>query len=212
MEEDMNSRDRLYHPARDVRRKDLCTWRRVERMRNDPKGTNIPDVWVKAKLREIEAAGLIRVTDELSLALPALARIPDEEVLARYPFIHGEDGIERNVSPEGPVTSLLATVLRDSEQWVDGPEYELRVKPHLAITLGLPQGLYLVENQDKPKLAAFKALCEKVYIDLHGIRVVNGSGHRSVGCLRGSGGRWYLNWDRLASRVYQDDRIAVSGK
>jgi len=165
-----------------------------------------------AAIVAVESVDPFRVTDEIAagIHIPALAAMTEAEVRAIVPGIRKEQGIERNDAPTNSVTMRLATVVRSNEEWIAGSESERRFTAHIDEGMGLPQALWLVEHQDEPDLAAFKAMLGKVYILFSRIIVVNENGDRYVADLYSLGGRWCLRWYCLADSVNRYGRIAVA--
>jgi hypothetical protein len=152
--------------------------------------------------------GFLRNTGELTVHIPALKRPTLAQLQAKYAWIKK---IERDTSPEGPVTLNLATVLRDAaEGSINGPEYERRIASSLSRLLGYQQLAWLVEHQDE--YPAFMALLGKVYVDFSGLVVVDGRGDRYVpyGCRLGK--RWDAYWGWLGNYFHRNGRLAVSGE
>jgi len=145
-----------------------------------------------------------RETGELSLALPALPRPTLEEIQERYPSIRS---IERDTSPEHPVTLVLVTLLRPKELLVVNPEYDRRLARLRSSLLGYQHLHWLLEYQ--AELPSLMALFGKVHIDFPGIRVVHKNGILlAPSCLPSVGGRWYGDWS-LGSG-FPDGRVAVA--
>jgi len=110
----------------------------------------------------------LRNTGELVIRIPALKRPTLAELQAKWSWIRK---IERDTSPEGPVTLNLATVLRDvAEGSINGPEYERRISSSMSRLLGYQQLAWLIEHQDE--YPAFMALLGKVYTDFSALVVV----------------------------------------
>jgi len=145
-----------------------------------------------------------RETKECTVQVPALP-LPTLAGLRRtFDWIKG---LPINDSPTGPVTLRLGTVLRTEESSIDGAEYTRR---RIGLpALGYPQGQWLVDNQDRPELSAFKALAGKFYIDLPDTVVVDEDGDRYFASLDGVGERWYLYWHGADYGLDQFGRLAL---
>lgn len=166
------------------------------------------------KLAEVivSARDDFQFTDELTIEIPALPRSTLEELKERYPWIAK---IERDDSPEGPVTLRLATVLKSGEDSVDGATYERRRAPKRGLLLGLQHRDWLLKNQDElpePARAALRALLGKVYLDFPGISVVREDGDRLCPYASVFGGRWDGRWRWFGSGFDRSGRVAVSSK
>jgi len=152
-----------------------------------------------------------RETGELAgvkIVIPALPRPTIRKLRKEFPWIREEDGLELNASPTGPVMLQLGTVLRPDELSINGVEYAHRLVNLPA--LGYPQGQWLVNHQDDPELATFKALATgEYYIDLPTTIVVDGDGDRLFVYLDGVGGRWYLYWYDADDGLYRIGRLAL---
>jgi hypothetical protein len=151
-----------------------------------------------------------RETGELSITIPALPRPTFAELRSKHDWIRKENGIERDTSPTEAVTLKLATVLRESEGSINGPEYEKRIAQKLDIILGYQQAVWLVEHQDE--FPEFMALLGKVYIDFTGLVVVNANGNRHFPYLSQDGKRWYLGWDWIDDNFGSSERVASFSK
>lgn len=150
---------------------------------------------------------LLRVTNELTLQIPALAPPTLKELQSKWDWI---ESIERDSSPTKAVTLKLATILRVSEGSVNGDEYEKRIARKLDLILGYQQAVWLVEHQDE--FPEFMALLGKVYIDFSGLVVVRSGGYRNFPYLIQSGERWYLGWRWVGRGFGSDERVALSGE
>jgi hypothetical protein len=148
-----------------------------------------------------------RDTNELSIEIPALPHATLAEIQETDSWVKA---IERDTSPEGPVTLRLNTVLRPDEKAIDGKEYERRLVTGPGIVLGYAHRKWLRKNQDK--FPEFMALLGKIYIDFSGTVVVDDDGNRSVPCCHQRGSRWFGIWRWLSSRFFANDRVAVAGK
>ena len=151
-----------------------------------------------------------RKMEDVAVEIPALARPTLEELREKFSWIREENGIELDNSPTEAITLSLGTVLRPDEERIDGDEYARR--RILIPTLGHQQATWLVANQDKPELVAFKALCGKAYIDFPALIVVSAGGNRLFAYLDGYGGRWFLRWDRVGNGLGQVGRVASARK
>lgn len=147
-----------------------------------------------------------RETGELTIQIPALPRPTLKDIQKKYPWVKS---IERDTSPEGPVTLQLATVLRPGENVIGGTEYERRLAPSQDVSLGYQQWQWLLEHQDE--YPVFMALLGKVYIDFPGIVVVHEGGDRGVPYCGQYCTRWRDGWHWL-NRFFLFDRIAVANK
>ncbi len=146
-----------------------------------------------------------REVEKLAVELPALTCPTLEELQARYLWIRS---IEYDNSPTDATTLTLGTLLRSSEEWIDGKEYERRCKPRLASCLGYQHAAWLVEHQDEfPEL---KALLGKVYIDFPGMVVVRADGYRGFAYLSRAGKRWCLYWYWPDVGLFSHGRVASS--
>ena len=164
---------------------------------------------------EIKMLDCFRETGELTgtnaITIPVLPRPTPKALRSKYDWIREKDGIEADTSPTDAVTLALGVVLRPKESSINGQEYERR-RLSLPGLLGYQQAAWLVENQDDPKLAAFKALCGKIYIDFPGLVVVDADGRRLFPDLDELGGRWDLCWSWTGHDLDQDGRLASSRK
>lgn len=152
----------------------------------------------------------LRDTGELTITLPALPR-PTLEELKQYFAIKS---IERDASPETPVTLTLVTVLKPGETSMDGAEYERRLAPKEDALLGFQHRQWLLDHQDE--YPALKALFGKVYIDFPGIVVRFDDGRCGIpSCFRDGprgDGRWYDHWRWLGHGFNRDGYVAVARK
>ena len=150
--------------------------------------------------------------DEVVIQIPALPRPTLEVLTARYPLIVS---IERDDSPECPVTLRLATVLKSDEDSIDGPTYEQRLASRRSILLGLQHRDWLVAHQDElPEAArtALRALIGNVYMDFPGLIVVRGDGGRGFPYAARIGRRWSGGWGWIDDGFGRLGRVAVSSK
>ena len=150
----------------------------------------------------------LRPTGEFSIEIPALPRPTLEQLQAKYSWIKK---IDRDISPTGPITLTLATVLGANENSsINGKEYERRLQPSVSRLLGYQHWEWLMEHQNE--YPAFMALLGKIYIDFPGIVVVDGVGNRYVPFGDRDGKRWDTYWYWLSNDFDQYGRVAVSGK
>ncbi len=134
-----------------------------------------------------------RETAEFSVQIPALTRPTLAELREKFLWIRAENGIERDVSPEGEVTLVLGTLLRLGESSISGQEYERRVALVSRPFLGYQQLNWLVEHQDEHP--ALMALLGQIYVDGPGLVVVDGdNSDRRFPYLVRYGERWHLYW------------------
>ncbi len=163
--------------------------------------------------KPIEHVGdCFRETGELAgtmIQIPALPRPTLAELREKFPWIRGENGIERDISPEGAVTLVLGTVLREGEPSISGLEYERRLALVSRPLFGYQQLAWLVEHQDEHPV--FKALLGQIYIDGPGLVVVIDDGVRYFPSLDQIGKRWNLDLHWIGRGLYSRGRIA-SGK
>lgn len=146
----------------------------------------------------------LRNTGEFTITLPALPRPSLNELRKQYP---GITSIERDTSPETPVTLNLATVLKRGERSIGGTEYERRLGPKQNVLLGFQHWQWLLAHQDE--FPALKALLGKVYIDFPGIVVRDGEGDRVVPYCGQDDTRWRGSWDWLGSSFRDRGRVAA---
>lgn len=149
----------------------------------------------------------LRGTDELTIEIPALKRPSLDELQTQYLCLWIKS-IERDTSPETPVTLTLATVLKPTEKSIGGTKYERRLAPIQDVLLGFQHRQWLIAHQDE--YPALKALLEKVYIDFPGIVVRSGDGNRSVPYCNRDGRRWRDSWDWLDLSFCDRGRVAVA--
>jgi hypothetical protein len=142
----------------------------------------------------------LRETGELTIEIPALRRPTLEEIQSQYPWV---TSIERDTSPEEPVTFILTTVLADAEDFIGGAEYARRLAKRPAVLLGLQHRDWFLAHQHE--FSAYKELLGKISIDFPGI-VLRKGGARNVACVhhRTSSYGW------LGSGVKSDARVAVA--
>jgi len=186
-----------------IARQQTDLFRRVREGSLDPR-------YVSASLQDIiegRFGNLFLNTGELSIPIPALPRLTLEEIQAKFP---GVKSIERDTSPTEAGVLNLATILRPTEEKVDGAEYERRIAPRPDSLYGLQHALWLVEHQDEHP--AFKALLGKIYIDFSGLVVVIEGGMRVVFYLIQDGKRWSVSWFWLGDVFGRRGRLALSGK
>jgi len=152
-------------------------------------------------------ADQIRETGELTIEIPALPRPTLKEIQKKYSWIRS---IERDTSPERPVTLKLATVLcPDQTGSISGTEYERRIAPSLDVALGYQHWQWLLEHQNAHP--AFMALLGKLYIDFPGIIVVCKDGNRNVPVCGQCGTHWDDDWSWLGEGMFgSDGRVAIA--
>jgi len=162
-------------------------------------------IFGKARLATEE---VLRDNGELTINIPALPRPTLSELQAQFPWIRS---IERDTSPETPVTLTLVTVLKPGEKPIDGKEYERRLAPQQDVLLGFQHRQWFLAHQDE--YPALKALLGKVYyIDFPGIAVRDVGGFRVVPyCFQG-GKRWDGDWSWLDAGFLGFGRVAVARK
>lgn len=141
--------------------------------------------------------------ENIRIKIPALKRLTLEELKKHRSYI---SSIEKDESTEEEVVMELTTVLKDGEDYIDGKEYEKRIKK--LPLLGFQHLIWLTENQPKE----LKDVLGKIYIDFPGIVVVGVDGGRSIPCARRDGERWDGNWLWLGGVFSRRGRVAVSGK
>jgi len=151
-------------------------------------------------------ADCLRDTGELIINLPALRRPTLQELQAQYP---GIKSIERDASPESPVTLSLATVLKPGETCIRGGEYERRLAPNHIISLGFQHRQWLLAHQDG--YPSLNLLLGKIHIDFPGIIVRLDDGFRRIPCCRRGVTRWIRGWYWLDDRFLENGRVAVAG-
>lgn len=149
----------------------------------------------------------LRDTGELTINLPALPRPTLDELQKQYSWI---TSIERDTSPESPVTLTLATVLKPGERYIDSTEYERRLAPKPDVLLGFQHQQWLLTRQDE--FPALKPLLGKIYIDFSGIVVRSVDGDRYAPCCRQGCERWFGYWSWFDDEFYDDGRVAVACK
>lgn len=143
-------------------------------------------------------------TGELIIQIPALRRPTLAELKAKYSWVCQ---IERDVSPEGPVTLRLGTLLRKGEDQIKGQEFERRSKTIAGQTLGFQHAEWLVGCQNS--FPALTALLERVCIDFLGIVVVNADGGQIFPYLVRNDERCCLCWIWWLG-LTRSGRLAVS--
>ena len=148
---------------------------------------------------------VFRITNELTIEIPALPRPTLEEVQTKFVWIRS---IERDTSPIDAVTLTLTTVLQSTEGSISDKEYERRLAPKHDQLLGFQHAVWLVEHQDEfPDL---KPLLGKIYIDFPGIVAVPRLSRRSFPSLYQGDGRWRLRWRWTGYGFNDYGRVAVS--
>jgi len=83
-----------------------------------------------------------RETGEVAIEIPALPRPTLGQLQKMYPWT---ESIERDVSPEGPVTLKLGTVFHLDEKFIDSKEFERRLST-LSGALGFQHAWWLMEH------------------------------------------------------------------
>lgn len=150
------------------------------------------------------ATQLLRETGELAVEIPALRRPTLQQIRKRYPWI---GSIERDDSPEGPVTLKLATFLLDEER-IDGSEFERRLVLHPDVLLGLQHVDWFLKRQRE--YPAFMKLLRNIYVEFPGIVLVDDTGNRSVPCCCKRGAHWIRRWELLENGLGVHGRLAVA--
>lgn len=153
----------------------------------------------------VQVEDLFLNTGELSIPMPALPRPTLEVIQPKFSWVKK---IERDTSPTEAGVLNLTTILRPSEEKVNGEEYERRIATRLGSLYGPQHALWLVDHQDEHPV--FKALLGKIYIDFSGMVVMGEDGRRRVFCLSQDGGRWCGLWHWLGSDFHQGGRLASS--
>jgi hypothetical protein len=148
-------------------------------------------------------------TGEFTIQIPALKRPTLEELQENNPRIIS---IERDISPEGPVTLKLGTVLGVGKKPISGEKYERRLALIPDTPLGWQQLSWLVAHQDDPELKSFKAFVWRYYyIDFLGLVVIHGV-HRVVPFAVMGSKRWDRCWHDLDGGFNSKGRLALSSK
>lgn len=147
-----------------------------------------------------------RETGEFTIKIPALKRPTLEELQEKYNWIKS---IERDISPEGPLTLTLGTVLLPSENRIDGKEYKRRLVFVPSAPLGLQHRDYMLDHQDNPELAPFNAYLGEFYVDFPGIIVVHGDGDPALPYVDDGGKRCDGGWRWADSGLNDYGRIAL---
>src|SRR3990167_6080873 len=109
----------------------------------------------------------------MTLLIPQLKKPTLKELKKTYPWIKS---IESDTSPTQQVSLEILNLVRGGEKHIPCEEYAKR-REGLPL-LGYQQAAWLVQHQDEPELAEFKALCEMVCIDFPALTVVNAGGRR----------------------------------
>ena len=144
-----------------------------------------------------------RLTGEVEIRIPALPRPSLKELQERAPWI---EAIERDTSPEKPITLTLATVICENEVRIGGEILMLRHASIPRELLGFQHLRWLLDH--KAECSEFAALLGKVYVDFPGIIVLCASGIRHFVCCR-MGGRHRLScWCRYDCGFNEDGRVA----
>lgn len=148
-----------------------------------------------------------RETGEVTIQIPALPRPTIEELQEKFSWIKS---IERDTSSVEAIVLNLGTVLCPNEERIDSTEYERRIAPKLAVSLGYQHARWLVEHQGT--FPDFMALLGKIYIDFPGLVVVGVGGDRHFPCLDRDGRRWVLHWLWVGRGLDRSGRVALSSK
>src|SRR3990167_467424 len=143
----------------------------------------------------------------MTLLIPQLKKPTLKELKKTYPWIKS---IESDTSPTQQVSLEILNLVRGGEKHIPCEEYTKR-REGLPL-LGYQQATWLVQHQDDPELAKFKALCGKVYIDFPALTVVHADGDRLFAYLREFDGRWCLRWHRIDCGLYRFGRVASARK
>src|SRR3990167_3659558 len=145
----------------------------------------------------------------MTLLIPQLKKPTLKELKKTYPWIKS---IESDTSPTQQVSLEILNLVRGGEKHIPCEEYTKR-REGLPL-LGYQQATWLVQHQDDPELAKFKALCWKFcfYIDFHALIVVSAGGYRRFAYLYELGGRWCLHWYRVDHGLYRFGRVASARK
>src|SRR3990167_9036913 len=141
----------------------------------------------------------------MTLLIPQLKKPTLKELKKTYPWIKS---IESDTSPTQQVSLEILNLVRGGEKHIPCEEYTKR-REGLPL-LGYQQATWLVQHQDDPELAKFKALCWKFYfyIDFPALIVVSAGGYRRFAYLYELGGRWCLHWYRVDQGLYRFGRVA----
>ena len=143
----------------------------------------------------------------MTITIPQLKKPTLKNLKNHYPWIKS---IESDTSPTSEVSLELLNLVPEGGDYIKGEEYTKR-REGLPL-LGYQHAKWLVEHQDEPELAVFKAFCGKVYIDFPGLIVVDADGYRSFTSLCGRGGRWCLRWSRVGYGLCRNGRVASSSR
>ena len=146
----------------------------------------------------------------MTITIPQLKKPTLEELKKTHTWI---DRIETDTSPTESVPLELLELFNlvpEGGDYITGEEYTKR-REGLPL-LGYQQAQWLVQHQDDPELAEFKALCGKFYIDFPGLIVVDADGDRYFTYLYVHGGRWYLYWNRVGDDLRRYGRVASARK
>ncbi|MEK7507851.1 MAG: hypothetical protein AAB602_02080 [Patescibacteria group bacterium] len=142
-------------------------------------------------------------TGELSIQIPALPRPTLEELQKDRSNIKS---IKRDTSTTEPTILKLYTVLRPTENSINGTEYERRILVRQNSLLGFQHRNWVRDHQDEHP--ALKELFGKVYIDFPALIAVGGDGDRRYPFLVSVGGRWLGRWDWIDYGFHRDGRVA----
>lgn len=148
-----------------------------------------------------------RETGEVAIQIPALPRPTIEQLQEKFSWIKS---IERDTSPVEAIVLNLGTVLYPNEERIDDTEYERRIAPKIAVSLGYQHARWLAEHQDA--FPDFMALLGKIYIDFPGLVVVRAVGYRYFPRLSWGGRRWALYWGWVGDGLDRYGRVALSSK
>ncbi len=142
---------------------------------------------------------------DFSISVPAQPRPTLAELQGKWPWIHG---IGYDVSPVAPVRFRLATVLRNGESVIGGPEYRRRLGfAESGKLLGYQQLFWLFENQEKfPVLLSFFG---DISVDAAGLVVIGEDGEENAPYFHKRSGRWYIGWGQVF-KVRFDRRCRVA--
>lgn len=143
------------------------------------------------------------------IKLPALSKPTLKTLQKEWSWIKS---IESDNSTTELVEIEFTTVLKDGETYIEGSEYETRLKTRSDVVLGFQHALWLKEHQDEiPELKALREQGEW-YIDFPALVVVYVHGSRCVPFLTYGGRQFVVHWSRLDSDFGGDGRIGVSSK
>lgn len=143
---------------------------------------------------------IFRDTGELVVQIPALQRPTLEEL--RKECKEDFQCIKHDISPTKPIVFRLGTVLQSSESSIGTIECQRRValQPNI---IGRQQLKWLFENKDK--LTGFKYLMTQIYIEGHGLSIIDSLGYERIPRLSS-----FLHWTYITescSRFFSFGRI-----